>query len=61
MFTQMYKIFFLFFQSHAVKEKKTYTQIDKATAKSLTQIVDLLERKSAQSTEIYLGVSASGS
>ena len=49
-------------QSHAVKEKKnTYTQMDKATAKSLTQIVYLLETKSAQSTKIYLGVSASGS
>ena len=35
--------------------------MDKATAKSLAQIVDLLETKSAQSTEIYLGVSASGS
>ena len=39
-------------QSHAVKEKNTYTQMDKATAKNLTQIVDLLETKSAQSTEI---------
>ena len=48
-------------QSHAVKgKKKTYTQMDKATAKSLTQIIDLLETKLAQSTEIYLGVSASG-
>ena len=40
-------------QSHAVKEKKnTYPQMDKATAKSLIQIVDLLDTKSAQSTEI---------
>ena len=35
--------------------------MDKATAKSLTPKVDLLETKSAQSTELYLGVSASGS
>ena len=49
-------------QSHAVKEtKNTYTQMDKETAKNPTQIIYLLEPISAQSTEIYVGVSASGS